>query len=297
MAGQAKEARDEWEVKLITSIEELNIAAITVPANKRVIEVKIRKVESTFENLQRSHSQYCQKAKIGLGSADSTEYLRGQVKLKVKSVTVAMEAIGGVSEETEAKETTCKLASELFQLSIDIEGKLASLTTLSSTALLTREQYGSIMDMLGEGENQLRRYMECAEEIQEGSENAAAEKVKKDAQTFFKTNNLKLTELRCTFLSKAPIKSETPAPASSPASAPGSGRVVGKQPVKIKPMDCPTWDGKYRTFPRFKKLWEENISPRHEDTALHFMLCQALPKSVLDNISTLRLSRRHLEIS
>ena len=52
-------------------------------------------------------------------------------------------------------------------------------------------------------------------------------------------------------------------------------------------MDCPTWDGKYRTFPRFKKLWEENIVPRHEDTALHYLLCQALPKSILDNISTL----------
>ena len=38
---------------------------------------------------------------------------------------------------------------------------------------------------------------------------------------------------------------------------------------------------------RFKKLWEENISPRHEDSALHYMLCESLPKKVLDNISTL----------
>ena len=57
--------------------------------------------------------------------------------------------------------------------------------------------------------------------------------------------------------------------------------------MKIKPMDCPTWDGRYRTFPRFKKMWEENIATRHEDTALHYMLCQSLPKSILDNISTL----------
>ena len=51
MAGQAKEQRDEWEIKLISSIEELNIAAESEPANKRVIDGKIRKVESTFEKL------------------------------------------------------------------------------------------------------------------------------------------------------------------------------------------------------------------------------------------------------
>ena len=51
-------------------------------------------------------------------------------------------------------------------------------------------------------------------------------------------------------------------------------------------MDCPTWDGKYRSFPRFKAMWDENIGPRHEESALHFMLCQSLPKSVLENIST-----------
>ena len=57
--------------------------------------------------------------------------------------------------------------------------------------------------------------------------------------------------------------------------------------MKIKPIDCSTWDGKYRTFARFQKLWKENITPRHEDSALHLMLVQCLPKSVLENISTL----------
>ncbi|MEO1466256.1 MAG: hypothetical protein AAFR89_08510, partial [Cyanobacteria bacterium J06633_1] len=35
------------------------------------------------------------------------------------------------------------------------------------------------------------------------------------------------------------------------------------------------------------KMWDENITPRYEDTALHYLLCQALPKTVLENISTL----------
>ena len=115
-------------------------------------------------------------------SNDSTEYLRGLVKLKVTSLSAAEEALGETSEEAEAKESLSKLGVELFKLSIDIPGNLAS---LSSTGLLTREQYGGSMDMLGEVKDMLERYMECAEEIQKGSETAAAEKIKGDAQTFF----------------------------------------------------------------------------------------------------------------
>ena len=181
MAGQARDNRDEWEVKLISAIEGLNVSATAESVNKRVIIGKIKKVENAFEKLERAHAQYCQKAKIGLGSTDSAEYLRGQVKLKENSVTAAQEAIGEDGEEAEAKVTNFKLESELFQLSIDIEGKAASLSSLATTSLLTREQYGSIMDMLGEGKDQLLRYLECAEEIQEGAESSAAEKVKTDA--------------------------------------------------------------------------------------------------------------------
>ena len=72
----------------------------------------------------------------------------------------------------------------------------------------------------------------------------------------------------------------------------GAARAVDarKQPVKIKALECPTWDGKYRSFPRFKTMWNEKIAPRHEDSALHYMLCQSLPKNVLDNISTFSCS-------
>ena len=78
MAGQAKDLRDEWEIKLLTDVEELNMAAAVTPANARVIEGKIKKVEGSFERLQIVHAQYCQKAKIGLGSSDSAEFMKGR---------------------------------------------------------------------------------------------------------------------------------------------------------------------------------------------------------------------------
>ena len=94
MAGQAKEMRDEWEVKLVSAIEELKIATEADPVNRRVITGKINKVEGTYEKLERAHSQYCQKAKVGLSSSDSSEYLRGLVKLKSTSLTAAEEVLG-----------------------------------------------------------------------------------------------------------------------------------------------------------------------------------------------------------
>ena len=72
MAGQTKEQRDDWETKLTRSIEELKIAAVSEPENKRVIDGKIKMVERTFG--KRAHSQYCHKAKSGLGSTDSLTY-------------------------------------------------------------------------------------------------------------------------------------------------------------------------------------------------------------------------------
>ena len=97
----------------------LKIATEGEPVNKRVIVGKINKVESTFEKLERAHSQYCQKAKIGLRSSDSTEYLRGLVKLKVEGLSAAEEALGENIEEVEAKVSISKVEGELLKLSID----------------------------------------------------------------------------------------------------------------------------------------------------------------------------------
>ena len=52
MTGQARDLKDEWEVKLLTDVEELNVAAAATPANARGIEGKIKKVEITFKRLQ-----------------------------------------------------------------------------------------------------------------------------------------------------------------------------------------------------------------------------------------------------
>ena len=99
MAGKARENRDEWELKLITAVEELGVTAGAATVNKRAVEVKIKNVETVFEGLQRAHVIYCQKAKMGLGASESTEFIRGQIKLKMRGVSEARE-VASIVEET-----------------------------------------------------------------------------------------------------------------------------------------------------------------------------------------------------
>ena len=127
MAAKAKEDRDELEVKLICALEELDLAVGGAPKSKRVLELKIREVENIFGSLQKSHALYCQKAKISLGSAESTEYIRGQVKLKVRGIAGARSVIDEGDEATESKAFVDKLEGEQFQLKVEVEGKLSSL--------------------------------------------------------------------------------------------------------------------------------------------------------------------------
>ena len=72
-----------------------------------------------------------------------------------------------------------------------------------------------------------------------------------------------------------------------------------KRTIKTAPLPVPKWDGKTRTFPRWKQLWEENIIPYHQDSALHMMLVEALPEEILGEVSSLASSYqeilRHLE--
>ena len=288
MAGPAKENRDEWEVNLMAAVSDLDMDVVTVPNNKRNLEVKIRSVESAFEGLKKAHATYCRKAKLSLSSSDSAEFIKEQTRVKAKSIAAARNLITEGDESSESSKHSAKLSSEQFQLKIKVEGLIASLETMAGITLLTREQYSNIMDMIEEGQTDLIKYMEHSELILSESKSEEVEKKGKEVQEFYKTSYTNLSNLKCKFLSKAPIKTDemTPTATRVVATAPAQSE-TSKQPVKIKAMNCPTWDGKYRTFPRFKKMWDENITPRHEDTALHYLLCQALPKSVLENISTL----------
>ena len=215
------------------------------------------------------------------------EYIKAQGKYKRDGLSVANKALG-IDEEAEDKVLMGKVEEEMFQLKVDVEGSVGAVKGLAA-ASLSAEQHAQTMEILAEGELKLKKYMECNGQLVEmlvGEDRTAKVKA---AQEFYQTNSTKFMELRSSVVKLTPVKEEPVLVRSNV----GAGNtvvtdaVVKREPVKIKAMECPKWDGRYRTFVRFKKLWDENIGPRHEDSALHYMLCESLPKNILENISTL----------
>ena len=125
-----------------------------------------------------------------------------------------------------------------------------------------------------------------------------SEKVK--ANKFKEENIKKIGEVKIQKMMKVPVKEESRQPRQN-NSGPEAIREekVIKRSVKTAPIPIPKWDGKSKTYPRFKLLWEENITPYHEPSALHMMLLQPLPSQVLEEILSLANSHQsiweHLE--
>ena len=203
MAGKAKEARDEYEIRLITALEELELTVASAPNNKRVLELKIQAVNDIFDKLQRIHAQYCQKAKISLGSAESKEFLKSQTKLKVNGIAAARSVVAQGDDDSLAAEMEQKTMGEQFQLKVEIEGKLSSLQSMTGTTLLTTDQFSSIMEMLDDSEGKLKRYMECNDILTKGKDETAVATANTNCQNFFKTNSIKSNELKCIFFGKS----------------------------------------------------------------------------------------------
>ena len=59
MSAKDKEVRAEWEVKLIGAHQGLLKIFATAPVQKRAIKRILDELESIWEKLVKSHSQYC----------------------------------------------------------------------------------------------------------------------------------------------------------------------------------------------------------------------------------------------
>ena len=287
MSGKAKEHRDLGEIDLIMACESLRSASGVTPLNKRVVRNEMGKVEQSMDTLKKLHSEYCRKSQLSPCSSDSLEFLREKGRM-YNDVIDAAGVLVDEGEDADGKKAKEKLENQLQQLKIDVEGKLSYLDSVKS-ADLNPERYARAMDNMEKGEDKLRKYMECNDRLLDCLKKEEKKPQLEAAQLFFKTSRLKLDACGAALDSKIVVREEP-----TVQNAGNSGEVAresrastGKQHIKIKPMDPPSWDGKYRSFSRFKKLWDENIASKVEDGAQHLLLCQSLPKHILDNISTI----------
>ena len=218
MAAKAKEYRDELEVRLMGAYCDLLAEVEVTPVRKRAMTKQMDNLDKVWDKLQKCHADYCRLNKVT--DTDSMEYIRVKGKLRRDGIAAARAALG-VDEEAERKSSIIKLEGEMFQLKVDIKGNMSVLTSLTGTVLRS-EQFGQTMDMLGEGERKLRRYMECNEEVVEGKEKSVGEALEKTSKEYYEATSSKLLELRGNIVKQTPIKEE-PSPQNS---APG-GQLLG----------------------------------------------------------------------
>ena len=285
MSAKAKQSRDEWEVKLLACKETLVQVSQASPLLKRSVTKKLAELTSIWGKLQASHAAYCRHAGVGISSPESREYLRDMGKVKEEGDLAAETAL---DEEDPDELTVRRLKRTMNTLISEVSFALPAIEGLAEEAgLLGREAYEQALSLLEGAEDKMNRYVEVSGDAEDLLDAAAADTLNKKTSDMHKEHGTKLMGLRGRIAKKAPEAKEQKHEVKAEHVGDIAPMTVRKQPVKIKPIDCPTWDGKYRSFPRFKKLWDENINPRHEDSALHLMLVQSLPKFVLDNISTL----------
>ena len=94
MSGKAKQGRDEWEVKLVEASQSLMQVCEATPLVRRAVTRKIGEMEAIWDKFLRHHGLYCKAAGVGLGSAESSEYLREKGKLREEAVQAAEAALG-----------------------------------------------------------------------------------------------------------------------------------------------------------------------------------------------------------
>ena len=287
MSSKARQQRDEWEVKMIGAHQSVLEICGETPVHKRSVTRNLQELENIWQKLTSIHAIYCRAANIGLSSQESTEFLKEKKRLReeaIKATEIALE----VEDEDQVKVKRLKKTVE--QLKTEVENTISTVEEFSAEEVLTREAHDEAIGMVVDATNKMNRYFDLNKEIEEIlPEEPTTKAFNEKIVVAFQNHSKALPKLKLDLLKKAPQRPVVEQkPSVQVQDAPRQGdRVVSKQQIKLKPMECPTWDGKFKTFARFKKLWSENITPRHEDSALHFMLCQALPKHVLDNISTL----------
>ena len=259
--------------------------------------------EAYLGTTQKELVQYCgqtnpgnrrvQKLLNSLNTAEeSQKYMEEQQAIYFAGKTVAEDKLEGdeieVDEGSIKKQRGLDSKRKISVMEVEINETIKSLTEVLGAASITSDGYKEAWAMLTAVEQKLKvEYKTLAGTLGDNLEAAEANTEKEKSVKFLTEKIALLGSLRTKVMMKSPIKDESTKVTS------GTGVKVErseKRTIKTAPIPVPKWDGKTRSFPRFKKLWEENIIPFHEDSALHMMLVQSLPKEMLEEVSSLASS-------
>ena len=252
----------------------------------RKVQRLLNVLNQVWDNLMNSQVSYCSAVGIDMESEESRTYLQGQQLLYFAGKHAA-EDILDANEEPEIVTTKAQLGvdlkMEITHMGMKIKEEIKCLTTVLGAATISKDCYREAGEMVKVLEKQIEvEYKGMSRRLNDYLDTTEA-KIEKDVVSKFVLDNLPLLgQLKTKLMMKTPTKEEKVQAATTNTVKEEKSE---KKSIRTAPIPVPKWDGKTRSFPRFKQLWEENIIPYHQDSALHMMLVQALPKEILDDSS------------
>ena len=258
----------------------------------RKVQRLLNSLNTTWGDLLNAQVSYCTAKGIEMGSLESKNYLDEQQEIYFAGKTVAEDILEDNESETdegeEKKQRGLNNKREISIMEVEINESIKCLTAVLGVATISKDGYKESWEMLRVLEQKLKvDYKTLTGKLGENLEKTEASAEKDKAVKFIADTIGKVGGLRTKVMMRSPEKEEKPRVETNTGVR--EDRHM-KKTIKTAPIPVPKWDGKTRSYPRFKKLWEENIIPHHEDSALHMMLVQSLPKDMLDEVSSLASS-------
>ena len=211
---------------------------------------------------------FCAAAGIDMESEESRTYLQGQQAIYFAGKHAAEEILEAKEETEEGpnkEQLGLDMKMELAQLGVKIKEDIKCLTAVLAATTISREGLKEAGDMMKKVDQHLEvEYKGLARRLGDYLDTTEAKSEKEVANKFVTENLPLLGDLKTKLMMKAPTKEEKVQPITS--STVRDDR-ADKRTIKTAPLPVPKWDGKTRTFPRWKQLWEENIIPYHQDSA------------------------------
>ena len=296
MTAEKKAHNDRAKMETVLFTAQLEVVQCCSQASPgvRQVEKKLSSLQAAWNLLMDAHVSYCSAIGLTIGSGDSQTYIKEQQLIYMTGKTQA-EKILDKEEETEPPDKAqmgTDFKREIKLMELDIEELVKCLNKVVSAPVVSMEGLKEANEIMKKLDNKLRvEYKVLTGRIGENMETADAKAEKERTGKFMMENIPMLGDLTAKLMVKVPVKEEKPGGVPVRDSGGGGNREeIKKNRVKTAPMPVPKWDGRSRTYPRFKKMWEENIIPYNESSALHMMLVQALPELILEEISSLASS-------
>ena len=285
------------EIQFGTAVQELSDYCAGENPGVRKVTRLLSSLKAAWSDLMNAHVSYCTAAGRDLSATQSQEYLKEQRTIFFNAKAVGEAIVDSKEEQEEAAEDKGHtFKREIVYLQFQIDEDIKSLTEVLGSASLTPEGHKAASDMLKELENKLSNdYLALYGKIGEEFSLEEAKSQRESAEQYLDTKRPLFGQLKTKWMmARVPtVSRQESVPGGIVEAARVEGRSV-KMKIKTAPIPVPKWDGRTRSFPRFKKLWTENIVPYYEESALHIMLVEALPEKVLDEVSSLASSYQEI---